>query len=118
MEISKSWIKPHPLKGSIMPSMFIYNLILGTQAKLKFTIEVTGKEAFLFNEELDSVQDILVLHVENGRDHFISVEGTFRKSIFGVPLGELELIDRGLPTPLKHLLDILLIYSPKSILVL
>lgn len=56
-----------------------------------------------------------MLHVENGRDHFISVEGTFRKSIFGVPLSELDLID-GLPAPLKHLMDILLIYSSSKFL--
>lgn len=28
MEISKSWIQPHPIKGSIMPSTFLYNPIL------------------------------------------------------------------------------------------
>lgn len=54
--------------------------------------------------------------MDNGRDHFISVEGSFRKSIFGVPLSELELIDGKLPAPLKHLLDILLTYSPTRFL--
>jgi inositol polyphosphate 5-phosphatase INPP5B/F len=82
---------------------------------LKFVIEVTGKEAYVFNKELEPVQDILVLHVENGRDHFISVEGTFRKSIFGIPLAEIELIN-GLPAPLKYLLDVMLIYTPSKFL--
>jgi hypothetical protein len=56
-----------------------------------------------------------VLHVENGRDHFLSVEGTFRKSVFGVPLEDMDLLD-GIPVPLKHLIDVLLIYSRSKLL--
>ena len=118
--VSKSWINPHPLKGALMPSKRNHVLLIifssvGAQAKLKLTIEVTGREAYRFNKELEPVQDILVLHVENGRDHFLLVEGNFRKSVFGVPLEELDLID-GMPAPLKHLIDVLQIYTPSNLL--
>ena len=34
----------------------------------------------------DIIEDILILHTENGRDHFISISGTWKPSIFGCNL--------------------------------
>lgn len=63
-----------------------------------------------FNEGIESLEDILVLRVENGRDHFIPLRGTWLESSLGhsisklirIPEGGIRKLQRQKPDSSKH----------------
>jgi phosphatidylinositol-bisphosphatase len=63
-----------------------------------------------FNEGIKSLEDILVLRVENGRDHFIPLRGTWLESSLGhsisklirIPEGGIRKLQRQRPDSGKH----------------
>lgn len=63
-----------------------------------------------FNEGIKSLEDILVLRVENGRDHFIPLRGTWLESSLGhsisklirIPEGGIRKLQRQKPDSGKH----------------
>ena len=63
-----------------------------------------------FNEGIKSLEDILVLRVENGRDHFIPLRGTWLESSLGhsisklirIPEGGIRKLQRQRPESHKH----------------
>ena len=56
------------------------------------------------------IDGILVLHLENGRDFFLTVAGTYRHSVFGKPLESLRsaAFPPDVPEPIRALADSLL----------
>lgn len=67
----KPWVRLSPLHGLLEP---------GQSAPLRFSFYVDPDSAYNFNLDRDRVEDIVVVHVEGGRDHFIAVSGAFRKT--------------------------------------
>lgn len=55
-----------------------------------------------FNEGIDQLDDILVLRVENGRDHFIPVRGKWLESSFGRSIDKLIRLPEGGIRRLQH----------------
>lgn len=55
-----------------------------------------------FNEGVDSFEDILVLRVENGRDHFIPLHGKWLESSLGSSIDKLIRIPEGGIRKLQH----------------
>lgn len=47
------------------------------------TVLVDKKSASTLNVGRDSLYDILVLHLENGKDIFITIAGDYERSVFG-----------------------------------
>ncbi|KAJ3017593.1 hypothetical protein HKX48_003458 [Thoreauomyces humboldtii] len=74
---SKPWCYVNPPVSSLMP---------GDTLKVNVTILVDSQTAPSLNAMSDTLDDILILHTENGKDHFLSVSGTWLPSCFGTKL--------------------------------
>ena len=60
-------------------------------ATITVTVTIDNKTAQLLNGGREVVDDILILRLENGRDYYITVKGTYARSCFGMSLDELVL---------------------------
>lgn len=76
----KQWLKIEPAYGLILP---------GEKCELKITVFVDRNTAQDLNSGVDSLEDILILRTEKGRDFFISITGQYMKSCFGSTIDEL-----------------------------
>ncbi|GAM18525.1 hypothetical protein SAMD00019534_017000, partial [Acytostelium subglobosum LB1] len=78
--LCRPWLTINPIAGMMMP-------------KEKVTIELTAyvdsTTAHPFNVLNESMDDILILHLENGKDHFVSVAGQFQHTFMGNTLENL-----------------------------
>ncbi len=61
----------------------------GEKLKINLTALVDDSCVTGLNTGDDKIEDILILHIENGKDHFISVSGNYIVTCFGVPLDTL-----------------------------
>lgn len=58
-------------------------------ATIEFTMTIDRNTAQLLNSGREVLDDILILRLENGRDYYITVKGTFARSCFGMSADEL-----------------------------
>ncbi|KAJ3193294.1 hypothetical protein HK101_005090 [Irineochytrium annulatum] len=73
--VSKPWCFVNPPGGSLRP---------GESLQVKVEILVNeGKIACPLNFAEDTLEDLLILHVDNGKDYFIAVNATWQPSCFG-----------------------------------
>lgn len=70
----KDWLQIEPYTGFIKP---------GEKCDIKLEIYVDKRSACKLNSGEDKLYDILVLHLEGGKDIFITVIGTYERSCFG-----------------------------------
>lgn len=70
----KSWLSAHPVAGVIPPN---------TSQEIDVTIHVTKKNAQALNSGEDTLDDILLLRLDKGRDYFMTVGGDYLKSCNG-----------------------------------
>lgn len=56
---------------------------------VNFTIQVNDEIASSLNSGKDVLDDIIILRLENGRDYYITVRGSYGRSCFGMSLDEL-----------------------------
>eukprot|EP00762_Andalucia_godoyi_P000848 ANDGO_03734.mRNA.1 Polyphosphatidylinositol phosphatase INP53 len=78
--ICKPWVNISPRDGMILPS---------ERAEVKITVTVNKDSAPLLNLGSNLLEDILILHLKNGRDHFVPISGRFMRSCFGNSLENL-----------------------------
>jgi len=78
--ICKHWLSIKPRFGMLLPN---------ESAQITFTALVDLKTAQALNAGQDLLDDILILRLENGQDFFLSVNGTYARSAFGMGLEEL-----------------------------
>lgn len=71
---SKPWLSAEPNSGFLMP---------GENAYIILEVLVDKRTAWSLNSGLDDLYDILVLHLEGGKDIFITTSGKYVKSCFG-----------------------------------
>lgn len=71
---SKPWLSADPPQSFLMP---------GENAYITLEVLVDKKTAWSLNSGLDELYDILVLHLDGGKDIFITVSGQYSKSCFG-----------------------------------
>lgn len=76
----KPWLRITPAFGMLAP---------GESTEIVFVTLVDKMTAPSLNSNKEKLDDILILHLENGKDFFISVSGTYMKSSFGCSLAEL-----------------------------
>lgn len=62
---------------------------LGDHLRINITIFVDNATAPFLNSATDALDDILIMHTENGKDHFISISGSWLTSCFGTTLDAL-----------------------------
>ncbi|KAI1316951.1 hypothetical protein EDD11_009195 [Mortierella claussenii] len=81
----KPWIWVNPPVAMIMP---------GEVARIHLTVMVDNESAPLLNTRKEKMDDILILHLEHGKDYFISVSGSYIPTCFGNSLEWLSRLDR------------------------
>uniref|UniRef100_A0A7N8X5F0 phosphoinositide 5-phosphatase n=1 Tax=Mastacembelus armatus TaxID=205130 RepID=A0A7N8X5F0_9TELE len=76
-QYSKSWLRADPSEGFLEPNetMEIY-----------LEVYVSKDSVTLLNSGEDRIEDILVLHLHDGKDYFITVSGNYLPSCFGTSL--------------------------------
>ncbi|XP_010793206.1 type II inositol 1,4,5-trisphosphate 5-phosphatase isoform X2 [Notothenia coriiceps] len=70
----KAWLTANPSKG------FIAN---GGTVEIDFEVFVNRSTAPELNSGQEQIEDILVLHLERGKDYFISISGNYLPSCYG-----------------------------------
>jgi inositol polyphosphate 5-phosphatase INPP5B/F len=78
--LCKRWLHIEPTYGMLIP---------GERAEIVIRALVDNETAQDLNGGKDTLQDIIVLHLENGPDKFIDVSGEYARSCFGCTLEEL-----------------------------
>ncbi|KAM8976707.1 type II inositol 1,4,5-trisphosphate 5-phosphatase [Pelodytes ibericus] len=71
---SKPWLRANPSKGFLTP---------GSEAVVELELFVNNESAALLNSDEERLEDILVLHLDRGKDFFLSVTGNYLHSCFG-----------------------------------
>uniref|UniRef100_A0A8C1R898 phosphoinositide 5-phosphatase n=1 Tax=Cyprinus carpio TaxID=7962 RepID=A0A8C1R898_CYPCA len=79
----KPWLTANPAKGF---------LAQGTSVDIDLEVFVNRSTAPELNSGQQQLEDILVLHLERGKDYFISVTGNYLPSCFGSSLSTLCLL--------------------------
>ena len=110
-QICHPWLAVQPQAGMLLPrdkmEIRVWALLLagvvfvGNEGKrsliahccgdllLQLTVNITRENAAVLNQGTCIFEDILILHLKNGRDHFIQVQGNFFRSSFGNSLDTL-----------------------------
>uniref|UniRef100_A0A7S2SHQ8 Rho-GAP domain-containing protein n=1 Tax=Rhizochromulina marina TaxID=1034831 RepID=A0A7S2SHQ8_9STRA len=76
----KHWLNVDPPYGMLIP---------GESASINIRILIDNRTAIELNKEQEQLDDILLLHLENGRDYFINVTAQYARSCFGMALDTL-----------------------------
>lgn len=76
----KRWMSFAPSLGMLLP---------GEEAEVALTAVVDAHTADALNTSRETLDDIVVLRIENGKDFFVVVKGAFARSCFGMSLAQL-----------------------------
>lgn len=87
---SKEWLRAIPASGAIKP---------GETCQVSLELCVDKRTAWQLNSASDCLEDILVLHLERGKDIFVTVSGVYEPSCYGCSLEALARI----PCPVREL---------------
>ncbi|KAM5180334.1 type II inositol 1,4,5-trisphosphate 5-phosphatase isoform 3-T3 [Mantella aurantiaca] len=71
---SKQWLRANPSKGFLTP---------GSEVQIELELFVNNQSASLLNSGGENLEDILILHLDRGKDFFLSVTGNYLHSCFG-----------------------------------
>ncbi|XP_040280376.1 type II inositol 1,4,5-trisphosphate 5-phosphatase [Bufo bufo] len=71
---SKQWLRANPSKGFLTP---------GSEAQIELELFVNNQTAAQLNSGEENLEDILILHLDRGKDFFLSVTGDYLHSCFG-----------------------------------
>jgi len=82
VELCKPWLTVAPTYGMLIP---------GERTEIELTIAIDNATAHRLNTGRETLEDILILRLENGRDYYISVTGRYARSCFGMSVDELVL---------------------------
>jgi phosphatidylinositol-bisphosphatase len=73
----KKWMTVSPTYGIVPPRETL---------EIKLNVHVTRETAHRLNTGEDTLDDILIFRLENGRDYFITISGDYLKSCFGASI--------------------------------
>lgn len=97
----KPWLWINPPMSMLLPgkhfnaiSYFLDLIDLGEKLKISFTVLIDHTLAPKLNTGEEKLEDILILHLENGKDYFISVNGQYIPTCFGVSLDMLSRLNK------------------------
>uniref|UniRef100_A0A8C3W2J1 phosphoinositide 5-phosphatase n=1 Tax=Catagonus wagneri TaxID=51154 RepID=A0A8C3W2J1_9CETA len=76
----KRWLNANPSRGFLLPDSTI---------EIELELFVNKTTATKLNSGEDKIEDILVLHLNRGKDYFLSVSGNYLPSCFGSPIHSL-----------------------------
>lgn len=67
-------------------NVLIFSSNLGASVEIELEVFVNRSTAPELNSGKDEIEDILVLHLERGKDYFISVTGNYLASCYGTSI--------------------------------
>ncbi|XP_035201655.1 type II inositol 1,4,5-trisphosphate 5-phosphatase isoform X1 [Oxyura jamaicensis] len=73
----KEWLIANPSKGFLLPD---------SEITIELELFVNKSTATRLNSGEEKLEDILVLHLDRGKDYFLSVTGNYLPSCFGSPI--------------------------------
>lgn len=80
-KLCQPWMKISPAYGMLIPGE--------KEETINFTITVDNEMAHALNTGREVLEDIIILRLENGRDYYITVTGSYARSCFGMAVDEL-----------------------------
>lgn len=92
--LCKPWFWPVPLSGTLATTKQEVTIII--------TAFVNDRDAATLNSGRDQFSDVLILHVEGGKDSYVTLAGTWQPTSIGQPLAVLSSC-RGVRTPTTKL---------------
>lgn len=94
----KPWLRAEPCEGVLDPNETM---------EIFFEVYVSKDSVTLLNSGEDKIEDILVLHLDRGKDYFITVSGNYLPSCFGTSLETLCRMKKPIrEIPITKLIDL------------
>nr|XP_057931307.1 inositol polyphosphate 5-phosphatase OCRL isoform X3 [Doryrhamphus excisus] len=94
----KSWLRAEPSEGFLEPNETL---------EIYLEVYVSKDSVTLLNSGEDSIEDILVLHLDRGKDYFITISGNYMPSCFGTSLETLCRMKKPIrEIPITKLIDL------------
>ncbi|XP_074962539.1 inositol polyphosphate 5-phosphatase OCRL isoform X1 [Phalacrocorax aristotelis] len=94
----KPWLRAEPCEGYLEP---------GESMDISLDVYVSKDSVTLLNSGEDKIEDILVLHLDRGKDYFLTISGTYLPSCFGTSLEALCRMRRPIrEVPVTKLIDL------------
>ncbi|XP_068571186.1 inositol polyphosphate 5-phosphatase OCRL isoform X3 [Cebidichthys violaceus] len=94
----KPWLRAEPSDGFLEPNEIL---------EIYLEIYVSKDSVTLLNSGEDTIEDILVLHLDRGKDYFITISGTYQPSCFGTSLETLCRMKKPIrEIPITKLIDL------------
>ncbi|KAI4819061.1 hypothetical protein KUCAC02_004342 [Chaenocephalus aceratus] len=94
----KSWLRAEPSDGFLEPNETL---------EIYLEVYVSKDSVTLLNSGEDAIEDILVLHLDRGKDYFITISGNYLPSCFGTSLETLCRMKKPIrEIPITKLIDL------------
>ncbi|XP_030430486.1 inositol polyphosphate 5-phosphatase OCRL isoform X2 [Gopherus evgoodei] len=97
-QYSKPWLRAEPCEGYLEPNETV---------DISLDVYVSKDSVTLLNSGEDRIEDILVLHLDRGKDYFLTISGSYLPSCFGTSLEALCRMRRPIrEVPVTKLVDL------------
>ncbi|OCT65900.1 inositol polyphosphate 5-phosphatase OCRL isoform X2 [Xenopus laevis] len=94
----KTWLRAEPCEGYLEPEETV---------DISLDVYVSKDSVTMLNSGEDRIEDILVLHLDRGKDYFLTISGSYLVSCFGTSLEALCRIKRPIrEIPVTKLIDL------------
>ncbi|XP_078003908.1 LOW QUALITY PROTEIN: inositol polyphosphate 5-phosphatase OCRL [Phascolarctos cinereus] len=94
----KPWLRAEPCEGYLEPSETV---------DISLDVYVSKDSVTILNSGEDKIEDILVLHLDRGKDYFLTISGSYLPSCFGTSLEALCRMKRPIrEVPVTKLIDL------------
>lgn len=94
----KAWLRAEPSDGFLEPNETL---------EIYLEVYVSKDSVTLLNSGEDAIEDILVLHLDRGKDYFITISGNYLPSCFGTSLETLCRMKKPIrEIPITKLIDL------------
>ncbi|XP_032886449.1 inositol polyphosphate 5-phosphatase OCRL isoform X3 [Amblyraja radiata] len=95
---SKQWLRAEPCEGYLEPDESV---------DIALEVYVSKGSVTLLNSAEDKIEDILVLHLDRGKDYFLTIGGNYLPSCFGTSLDTLCRMKKPIrDVPITKLIDL------------
>uniref|UniRef100_A0A8C7T9S7 phosphoinositide 5-phosphatase n=1 Tax=Oncorhynchus mykiss TaxID=8022 RepID=A0A8C7T9S7_ONCMY len=106
LQYCKNWLRAEPSEGFLEPNETL---------EIFLDVYVSKDSVTLLNLGEDAIEDILVLHLDRGKDYFITISGNYLPSCFGTSLETLCHIKKPIrEVPITKLIDLVISMMEKS----
>ncbi|XP_077163351.1 inositol polyphosphate 5-phosphatase OCRL isoform X2 [Paroedura picta] len=98
IQYCKPWLRAEPCEGYLEPNETV---------DISLDVYVSKDSVTLLNSGEDRIEEILVLHLDRGKDYFLTISGSYLPSCFGTSLEALCRMKRPIrEVPITKLIDL------------